>query len=243
MVDLDEHFAGVPEAWLWVVPHPGDADRGSGRLAQSRIGTGSPDAFVPVLELRSATRMLSGGRHGLRDLTGSRRSPGSFDVRYLQDTLTVGAAYCEIGGVRGHFQIDGQFVVGDAEDRCTIATRGTSLADIEGAPTSLRSLRPVRAVLSVWRAFNAADAAMRDIRPVVDGEAAAFDGWLTATQHRTAMGEAVAESWRVVIDHDRPPPAPLGVALVLSCAALCHRSVLTASRGGDRPRPAGPGTS
>ena len=246
-----EHLADVDEAWVWRVPHPGDPLGVKRGVFQSRLGTGGPERFEPVLEIR--TRVA-----GVADLVGQKlldvtgRKPtevGSFAMRRYGDSTGILGATCTIDGVLASFAVDGSFEVGAAGDRCTMATRGAPVPPrpMEGLGDSLgkigdgllsfgarlakreeeakrsgvgRALSERRARADARGELARQSAALPD---VVEVEPTAFDGWLTASQVLTPVTEAVAEAWHIRIDRTRPAPGPQVPALVMCCAALCHR--------------------
>ena len=234
---VEAHFADITDAWVWIVPHPADPDRARGRGVRTRVGTGSLDGFEPILELRSKPgRMLGGWPSELLDLTGNRPRPaGELDVFLMAGGgRALRRATCRVDEVAAEFDLEGRLAVGDAEDHCTIATRGKPAPGAEAArvpPLGLRELlrgrgRQDEELRTRRDALRRIRAEALRVDDVVSAPATAFDGWLTATQHRTAVGQTVAEAWHVRIDRSRPAPAPLAPALVITCAALCHRAAI-----------------
>ena len=236
-MSIEAHFAEVADAWVWVVPHPADPHRGGWRGVRTRVGTGSLDGFEPVLELRSKPgRALGGWKSELLDLTGRRpREAGELAVSMIAGGgRSMRRATCRVDGVAAEFDLEGRLAVGDAVDHCTIATRGKPVPAAEATevpPVGLREL--VRGRGRQDDALRARREALRRLRnevqrvdDVVAAPATAFDGWLTATQHRSAVGEAVAEAWHVRVDRARPAPCPVAPALAITCAALCHRAAI-----------------
>ena len=215
-MSVERHFDGHADAWTWIVPHPADPRPGGRRGVQSRIGTGSLDAFHPVLELRSKPgRFLGGWSSELLDVTGrrARRAGKAKVLTFAGGGRQMRSARCTLDGAVAEFDLEGRFALDGVEDHCTMATRGKP-------PPGPRR-----------RGQDAAERRRRrreaqGVDDVVTAPVTAFDGWLTATQHRTAVGEAVAEAWHIRIDRARPQPGPVALALSISCAALCHRAAM-----------------
>lgn len=254
MVSMDQHFAGVDEAWLWIAPHPADPRDKTWRHVQARVGVGPADSFRPILELDSKPIYSTGGfSDRLLDVTGRRsRKAGAFRQRIYEQSQVVYGADCWIDDVRGSYEVNGQFTLGETTDHCTIATRGKPVAGPEpdtgewltglgedalalGATLLGKGDRFRRSGRGEARAqrkqqaeaqrLAAAEAHRMD--DLVEEPVTAFDGWLTATQRRTVAGEVVAEAWHVRIDRSRPEPGPISLALAVACAALCHRRAVT----------------
>lgn len=225
---LAELVAGG-EAWAWAVPHPDDPVPAEHPVV-TRIGArrgGRLDGYVALSTTRR--RVLDHARHLLEGAGPWRgTSLGSLGIPHTETGTPGGRATVSSGGLAGSWNAAGRLQVGDHRELSALATRGappTAAVDLRGAADLAIGIGKalVRRARGDRDALDGLDAVPPpSYGAVVDVPLAAFDGWLTASQHLAEGPDGTVESWRLDLDAAVVAPASPGVALVLAAVALVH---------------------
>lgn len=243
MSELDEIFTGCATVWCWPLPHPADPERPSAKERRTRMGrrdaTGRFEAWTELTSVRG--RLAGGWNHRLTSVGERRpRELAAVAFEYNSDGDLRGGTVKSTDDQRARWSIDGRIDLAGAVDCNDLMTRGGPVRDSVERPSLAETWRDLKdgagRIGALFR--GGADASSADAveghasaestRPrlleVVPDELAAFDGWMRARQHREA--DTPAEAWEVSLDLERPPPGPIGLAVVVAAASTAHRRIL-----------------